>query len=165
MLPASAGHELIRRLLPTRPSMKVLYLSGYAQDTLPASLAAEGQKAFLPETFTLQSLAVKVREVLGPPQLTAAATTSNLRHSRDLYWENYVWKDLSFREDDDMTCYVMCLVPIFVLLVGTRRVVLKSGRRSSWYIDRSRRFADPKRWCSSPTVYSVVRPRRRPSGV
>jgi PAS domain S-box-containing protein len=67
VMPGLSGHELIERLLPTRPSMKVLYLSGYAQDAFPASLAAEGQKAFLQKPFTLQSLAVKVREVLGPP--------------------------------------------------------------------------------------------------
>jgi two-component system cell cycle sensor histidine kinase/response regulator CckA len=67
VMPGLSGHELIQKLIPTRPTMKVLYLSGYAQDAFPASLAAEGQKAFLQKPFTLQSLAVKVREVLGPP--------------------------------------------------------------------------------------------------
>jgi FixJ family two-component response regulator len=65
-MPGLSGHELIEKLLPTRPGMKVLYLSGYAQETFSTSLAGEGQKAFLQKPFTLQSLAVKVREVLGP---------------------------------------------------------------------------------------------------
>jgi CheY-like chemotaxis protein len=67
VMPGLSGHELIEKLLPTRPAMKVLYLSGYAQDTFSTPLAGEDQKAFLQKPFTLQSLAFKVREVLGPP--------------------------------------------------------------------------------------------------
>jgi PAS domain S-box-containing protein len=67
VMPGLSGHELVEQLLPTRPGIKVLYLSGYAQDAFATRSAAEAQKAFLQKPFTLQSLARKVREVLGPP--------------------------------------------------------------------------------------------------
>ena len=63
VMPGLSGHELAQQLLTVRPALKVLYLSGYAQDAFPPS---ESHKAFLQKPFTLQSLARKVREVLGP---------------------------------------------------------------------------------------------------
>jgi two-component system, cell cycle sensor histidine kinase and response regulator CckA len=70
VMPGLSGHELAQQLLAARPEMKVLYLSGYAQD---AFSAADAHKAFLQKPFTLQSLARKVREVLGPGSSTASA--------------------------------------------------------------------------------------------
>jgi two-component system, cell cycle sensor histidine kinase and response regulator CckA len=67
VMPGLNGHELVQQLLPTRQKIKVLYLSGYAQDAFSTPLAAEAQKTFLQKPFTLQSLARKVREILGPP--------------------------------------------------------------------------------------------------
>src|SRR5579872_208080 len=66
VMPGLSGHELIERLVPSRPAMKALYLSGYAQDAFATPLPAEAQKTFLQKPFTLQSLARKVREVLSP---------------------------------------------------------------------------------------------------
>jgi two-component system, cell cycle sensor histidine kinase and response regulator CckA len=66
-MPGLSGHELVQQLLPARPAIKVLYLSGYAQDAVESPASAEAQKAFLQKPFTLQSLSRKVREVLGPP--------------------------------------------------------------------------------------------------
>jgi CheY-like chemotaxis protein len=67
VMPSLSGHELVQQLLPARPGIKVLYLSGYAEDAFANPLPAEGQKAFLQKPFTLQNLSRKVREVLGPP--------------------------------------------------------------------------------------------------
>ena len=67
VMPGLNGHELVQQLLPARPAIKILYLSGYAQDAFATALAPEAQKTFLQKPFTLQSLARKVREVLGPP--------------------------------------------------------------------------------------------------
>ncbi len=64
VMPGLSGHELAQQLLALRPAMKVLYLSGYAQDAFPPN---EAHKAFLQKPFTLQSLSRKVREVLGQP--------------------------------------------------------------------------------------------------
>src|SRR5271169_1806264 len=67
VMPGLNGHELVEQLLPTRSGLKVIYLSGYAQDAFSTPLTAEAQKTFLQKPFTLQSLARKVREILGPP--------------------------------------------------------------------------------------------------
>jgi PAS domain S-box-containing protein len=67
VMPGLNGHELVQQLLPARPGLKILYLSGYAQDAFSTPLAPEAQKTFLQKPFTLQSLARKVREILGPP--------------------------------------------------------------------------------------------------
>src|SRR5271166_685814 len=67
VMPGLSGHELVQQLQPARPTLKVLYLSGYAQDAFPTTAAAESQKTFLQKPFTLQSLTRKVREILGPP--------------------------------------------------------------------------------------------------
>jgi two-component system, cell cycle sensor histidine kinase and response regulator CckA len=64
--PGLSGHDLARQLLAKRPGIKIIYLSGYAQDAFPTP-SAEAQKAFLQKPFTLQSLSRKVREILGPP--------------------------------------------------------------------------------------------------
>jgi CheY-like chemotaxis protein len=67
VMPGLSGHELALQLIVARPGIKVLYLSGYAQDAFPSTTAVESPKPFLQKPFTLQSLSRKVREVLGPP--------------------------------------------------------------------------------------------------
>jgi two-component system cell cycle sensor histidine kinase/response regulator CckA len=67
VMPGLSGHELVQQLVAVRPSIKTLYLSGYAQDAFPTPLTTDSQKTFLQKPFTLQSLARKVREILGPP--------------------------------------------------------------------------------------------------
>jgi PAS domain S-box-containing protein len=66
VMPGLSGHELAQQLIASRPSIKVLYLSGYAEDALARPLS-EGGKTFLQKPFSLQNLARKVREVLAPP--------------------------------------------------------------------------------------------------
>ena len=65
VMPGLSGHELAQQLTSTRPGIKVLYLSGYAQDAFAAAPASTTQQAFLQKPFTLQALSRKVREVLG----------------------------------------------------------------------------------------------------
>jgi two-component system cell cycle sensor histidine kinase/response regulator CckA len=67
VMPGLSGHELVQQLLPARPTIKVLYLSGYAQEAFATPSAAP--KTFLQKPFTLQSLSRKVREILGPPSI------------------------------------------------------------------------------------------------
>jgi two-component system, cell cycle sensor histidine kinase and response regulator CckA len=66
VMPGLSGHELAQQLNSARPGIKVLYLSGYAQDAFP-NPSVQAHKAFLQKPFTLQSLSRKVREILGPP--------------------------------------------------------------------------------------------------
>jgi two-component system cell cycle sensor histidine kinase/response regulator CckA len=67
VMPGLGGPELIQQLLPARPEIKVLYLSGYAPEAFSIPLAADSQKAFLQKPFTLQALSRKVRELLSTP--------------------------------------------------------------------------------------------------
>jgi len=64
VMPGMGGHEMVKRLTLTRPATKVLYLSGYTEDTV-VSEGVESGTAFLQKPFTLQHLSRKVREILG----------------------------------------------------------------------------------------------------
>jgi len=65
VMPGMGGREMAQRLTETHPKIKVLYLSGYTEDTVVSEGAAESGTAFLQKPFTLQHLSRKVREVLG----------------------------------------------------------------------------------------------------
>ncbi len=67
IMPGMSGHELVQQLLGVRPAIKSLYLSGYAEEAFAGSAPGDVPRAFLQKPFTLQSLARKVREVLGAP--------------------------------------------------------------------------------------------------
>jgi len=59
-----SGRELVERLVPRHPGMKVLYMSGYTNDAvLHHGIAAEDVN-FIQKPFTPRALAGKVREVL-----------------------------------------------------------------------------------------------------
>ena len=51
VMPGLSGHELVQQLLPTRPGLKVLYLSGYAQDAFPSH-----RRRRQPENFPAKTL-------------------------------------------------------------------------------------------------------------
>ena len=65
VMPEMGGLELIRRLTPERPDVKVLYVSGYSDDSITDYAALGG--AFLEKPFTAPVLARKIREVLLAP--------------------------------------------------------------------------------------------------
>jgi len=64
VMPGISGRELANRLLPLRPEMGVLFLSGYTEETILHQGALSPNTAFLQKPFALQHLARKVREVL-----------------------------------------------------------------------------------------------------
>jgi two-component system cell cycle sensor histidine kinase/response regulator CckA len=65
VMPGMSGRELVHELSKIRPETKVLYLSGYTEDTIVSEGSIESGTAFLQKPFTLQNLLRKVREVLG----------------------------------------------------------------------------------------------------
>lgn len=65
VMPGMGGRELVKQLTETRPTIKVLYLSGYTEDAIVSDGSIEKGTAFLQKPFTLQNLSRKVREVLG----------------------------------------------------------------------------------------------------
>ncbi len=64
VLPELSGRDVARRLAPSVPGMKVLYMSGHTGSVVlqQGVLAAEG--SFLPKPFTPEVLLCKVRAVL-----------------------------------------------------------------------------------------------------
>lgn len=64
LMPHMGGRELVERLQTQGHDMKVLYVSGYTDDTTVYSAELPPGTAFLQKPFTLGSLLDKVREVL-----------------------------------------------------------------------------------------------------
>ena len=64
VMPRLSGRELAIRLVAERKDVKVLYISGYTDDSVFRHGVLEGGVAFLQKPFNLRGLAQKIREVL-----------------------------------------------------------------------------------------------------
>jgi CheY-like chemotaxis protein len=65
IMPQESGPSLAERLTRVRPGMKVLYMSGYAEEMINQQGLLEGSVSLLTKPFTMHELTVKIREVLG----------------------------------------------------------------------------------------------------
>jgi CheY-like chemotaxis protein len=65
VIPEMTGPELVRELQPARPRMKVLFISGYADAAVAGEGLLDAEAAFLSKPFSPDTLARKVREILG----------------------------------------------------------------------------------------------------
>ncbi len=63
VMPGMNGRDLAARVRARRPTIKVVFMSGYTAD-VPADFGTEGGPVFLPKPFTEQNLTAKLREVL-----------------------------------------------------------------------------------------------------
>jgi two-component system cell cycle sensor histidine kinase/response regulator CckA len=63
IMPEMTGPELAETLLASRPSLKIMYVSGYAENTLELH-GALGSGVLLQKPFTIKSLTLKLREIL-----------------------------------------------------------------------------------------------------
>jgi two-component system cell cycle sensor histidine kinase/response regulator CckA len=64
VMPGMPGPELAQRLEASQPGLRVLYMSGYADDTMARHGVNEEHVSFLAKPFTPDELARRVREVL-----------------------------------------------------------------------------------------------------
>jgi len=64
VMPQMNGRELAERVASLRSSMKVLFMSGYTDDSVARHGISIAEKPFLQKPFTPESLSMKVREVL-----------------------------------------------------------------------------------------------------
>jgi PAS domain S-box-containing protein len=64
IMPGLSGREVADRLTRQRPGLRVLFVSGYTDDTLAPHRVLGVDGAFLPKPFTPDMLARKVRELL-----------------------------------------------------------------------------------------------------
>ena len=64
VMPQMSGTELAQQLTTLRPAIKVLFTSGYTNDTVALRRIAEGEIPLLEKPFTTESLARMVRTVL-----------------------------------------------------------------------------------------------------
>ena len=74
VMPGIGGPELVRHLARTRPTTRVLYLSGYTEDSVASDGSIVTGAGFLQKPFTLENLSRKVREILTTPEKAKGAS-------------------------------------------------------------------------------------------
>jgi two-component system cell cycle sensor histidine kinase/response regulator CckA len=67
VMPQMDGPTLVRTVRATRPDLKVVFISGYAEDRLRQNLDVGAEVHFLPKPYSLKQLATKVKDVLQGP--------------------------------------------------------------------------------------------------
>src|SRR5690606_38615113 len=68
VMPTMGGPALAKRMLARQPSLRVIFVSGYADEAIGDRRMLEEGASFLQKPFTLQELLQKVREVLDEPR-------------------------------------------------------------------------------------------------
>jgi len=68
VMPGMSGREVAQKLTADRPGLKVLFVSGYTEDTAIRRRVSESDVSFLQKPFTVDALSRKVREVLDAPR-------------------------------------------------------------------------------------------------
>jgi DNA-binding NtrC family response regulator len=64
VMPLINGHELATRLMRVAPRLRVIYMSGYADDVIAFHGIVDANKAFIQKPFLPDALMAKIREVL-----------------------------------------------------------------------------------------------------
>ncbi|MFZ5689953.1 MAG: cell cycle histidine kinase CckA [Pseudomonadota bacterium] len=64
VMPEMDGPTLLKEMRKTNPGLKMIFVSGYAEDAFQKNLPPGGQFAFLPKPFTLRQLVEQVKQTL-----------------------------------------------------------------------------------------------------
>jgi PAS domain S-box-containing protein len=72
VMPKMNGLELAARLAQLKPSLRVLYMSGYSSDMMASRGVLQEGLLLVEKPFSPEQLVQKVREVLGPPKLLSS---------------------------------------------------------------------------------------------
>ncbi|MEW6201389.1 MAG: ATP-binding protein, partial [bacterium] len=64
IMPEMSGQELTKRIMPQRPGMKVLYMSGYTNNTIVKHGFLEPGTHFIEKPFSMSAIEQKAREML-----------------------------------------------------------------------------------------------------
>jgi len=67
VMPHMSGRELAARVAAYDPAIRVLYMSGYADDALGPLGVLQPGTAFIHKPFRLEQLAARIRDVLDRP--------------------------------------------------------------------------------------------------
>ena len=63
-MPNLNGKELHQRLILSRPTLKVLFMSGYTEDVISTRGVIEAGLPFIQKPFSIETICQKVAEVL-----------------------------------------------------------------------------------------------------
>jgi len=74
VMPGMSGRELVDRLLPRRPQMRVLFMSGYTEERIVLHGVYSAATHFLAKPFTAAELLGGVREALAAPAEAVAGS-------------------------------------------------------------------------------------------
>jgi two-component system, cell cycle sensor histidine kinase and response regulator CckA len=66
VMPEMDGPTLLKEMRKRSPNLKIIFVSGYAEEAFDKSLPVNEQFAFLPKPFALSALVAKVKETMMP---------------------------------------------------------------------------------------------------
>ena len=66
VMPEMDGPTLLREMRVRNPDLKIIFVSGYAEEAFDKSLPENEQFAFLAKPFALSALVEKVKETMAP---------------------------------------------------------------------------------------------------
>jgi two-component system cell cycle sensor histidine kinase/response regulator CckA len=64
VMPGMDGHTLVGLVRQEIPDIRVILMSGYAEEAIPGEISHDGTIHFLPKPFSLEDLALKVKTVI-----------------------------------------------------------------------------------------------------
>ena len=69
MMPEMDGPALFKEVRKHHPGIRIIFVSGYAEDAFQKSLPDPQKYDFLPKPFTLKQLVAQVKETMARPPL------------------------------------------------------------------------------------------------